>query len=501
MFIFYSKNKIAQEIVQKALIRSHPVKSEGFKIYVFISPTDESFQLIKELSENKSKIIILGSITASVASLLGLSFVEEGFPFNKSIACLDENKAFNASDLYISYYDHELLRYLPYKQRFFTRFDFTNEWNNHGYGRIGVENDCLSVKTVLSSINTTSLAKVYCNGDPISEFMIVKDFEKSSVLYINREVGLVDGLDWTIVEQFCSSYRSENLPCAPLLKDLPHGLKGVASARLDCDQSVINSESLVNLYKSYDINLSLAITTGIDISAEEISFLNNYHLPKGSLVSHTVNHFFNWGSEYSVAFNEAARSKDWLEKNVNAIDNVQYAVSPFHTNKPYSVEALSDAGYKGFVSGIIHNDPEYLMAVSGQVPFTNKKIVSHSQQCMMHGDCYHRYGNSINPYKEAFNFSYKAEKMFGYLDHPFGDYDYGWSSEEERLKAHEEFIKYINSHDGVAWLTIGEILDFVYKKSTIKIYLDEFDNLIVPDFDNDSEHKVEILYKGSSYVY
>ena len=25
------------------------------------------------------------------------------------------------------------------------------------------------------------------------------------------------------------------------------------------------------------------------------------------------------------------------------------------------------------------NDPEYLMAISGQVPFTRKKIVSHSQ--------------------------------------------------------------------------------------------------------------------------
>ena len=127
-------------------------------------------------------------------------------------------------------------------------------------------------------------------------------------------------------------------------------------------------------------------------------------------------------------------------------------------------------------------------------------MVTHSQQCMLHGDCYHRRNNSIEVEKESFKNHYKSGKIFGYLDHPFGGYDYGWSSEEERLSVHEEFINYINTFDGVKWMTCAEILDFVVDKSNIEIKIDEKDKLELTRKTNNSKEKIEVIYKGKSYI-
>lgn len=465
MFSYHASDSEALEIVQKACIRSFSnIISPASKVFIYISPTDEMYDEICSNAKNRNKILIFGTLTLRIGSFLGLSVQDYSFEPEKASAEIDHAIAFNTTEYRLRYRPHSLNQKVPYEIRHFARFDFTDEWNNHGYGRITVDKSIWSVSSVIKNETAKSLVVIEDSHGFVSEFATLKDFETSSLLYINRPIGLVDGLDWGIVENFLCRYRIDELVAVPLILDLPKGVKGVVSSRLDCDQSIINAKPIVDLYKTYGINISLGISTGIPIDPNDIDFIQEFHNNSGSLVSHTVTHHYSWGRDYAHALEETIGSKQWLEEHISGL-KVDYAVSPFHSNEPFAIQALADAGYKGFISGIIHNDPEYLIGVSGEVPFIDKKIISHSQQCMMHGDCFHRYGNTIQPYKESFEMHLKAEKMFGYLDHPFGGYDYGWSSEKERLDAHKLFIEYIQSHEGIYWMTLDELLDFVIRKS------------------------------------
>lgn len=500
MINIISTNEEVKNLLSKSLERSHGKLTTAIEdIYCFISPTAKDESLIKELILKKTKILIYGSITATIAKIIGLKH-------NQNIICVDDivfdhDKPEDLSNLKVVYTSDKLAQKAILKKRFFHRFDFTDEWNNLGYGKITTDGTVWSLSNSLDLVDATLIAEIIDERkESKSIFSVVKDFKTSSILYINREAGLVDGLDISLVETFLDVYRNDELPSLPLLLDLPKDVQSIVSPRLDCDQSIINTQPLVELYKSNNINLSLAIATGINISEEEVSYLNNYYNNGGSLLSHTINHYFDWGDCYDAVFQEAKGSKEWLENHVENLDALEYAVSPFHTNKPYSIEALADAGYKGFISGIIHNDPEYLLGTSGQVPFTKQNIVSHSQQCMLHGDCYHRHDNNLDIYKHSFEMHYKAKKMFGYLDHPFGDYDYGWANEEERLAVHKEFIEYINGFTGVKWMTSVEVLKFVYDKSQVIITIDKNDELILQRESHESKEKIVVEYKGRFYV-
>lgn len=491
VFKFFSYNPVVLAVVQLALRRSFgDIKSSSTQCFCFISPSEQDFLAFQKALASSSKIIVLGALPASFAEVLGLQMTDTAFCQEKAKAVVDSVLSHNASAYHVRYGEHALLSQVPYQQRHFERFDFTDEWNNLGYGRISVSGDIWSLSQPLVSTGANVLAEVRDEDGFVSVFASVTDFEQSSVLYINRPVGLVDGLDWGLVEDFFVDYRSDELPVLPLISDLPAGCGAVASSRLDCDQSIINSKPLVDLYKRYGIDISLAISTGIPIAEEDISFMKSFAAQGGSLLSHTVTHHYGWGRDYQHAFEEAKQSKDWLEANLNM--TIPYAVSPFHSNPSYAVQALKDAGYDGFISGIIHNDPEYLCTVSGQVPFVEGDMVMHAQQSMMHGDCFHRYGDSVEPYQQAFDAHVKAGKMFGYLDHPFGGYDYGWHSEEERLEAHERLIQHINQQPNVRWMTLDEILTFARHKNQVRMLIDAQGEL-------NFEHKdasVRVYYRG-----
>lgn len=496
-----SSNKMAYEIVQKAFIRSHGniISHNDMNIYCFISPGKEDEETIHKLISKHSKILVFGKISTLLAETIGLELHINTMKLNE--LTFDHLNTEDTSEYRIQYdLEHALCKHTLLKDRYFYRFDFTDEWNNLGYGAITTNGGIWSVSNSLNTINATGIATVYKDTEEESVFISLKDFDHSSVLFVNREIGTIDGLDWVIVEDFLSSYRVDDLPCLPLISDIPAGYNAVVSSRLDCDQSIINTKPLVDLYKKYDIDISLAISTGINIDTNDIAFLNTFYDNGGAVLSHTINHHEYWGESYEVAYDEALGSKLWLEKNIIHLKKLKYAVSPFHSNKPYSVQALNDAGYEGFISGIIHNDPEYLMTASGVVPFVEDSIITHSEQCMLHGDCYHRNNNSLDIYKQSFRNHYSAKKMFGYLDHPFGEYDYGWKSEEERLSVHQEFLIYINTFEGIKWMTSPEILDFVVDKSSIDIGINALDELVCKRHSFNSSEKINIHYKNRVYT-
>jgi hypothetical protein len=154
---------------------------------------------------------------------------------------------------------------------------------------------------------------------------------------------------------------------------------------------------------------------------------------------------------------------------------VRYAVSPFHQNPTFVPAALARAGYCGFVGGTIACHPEYLMARGGIVPRGPEGFISHSQSCMLHGDCLLANGDPLRIYKEAFCIAKEAGQFFGYLDHPFSErYSYGWTDEMQRRQAHGDFLDFMMAqcnNSGAKLLFVNEAtcLDFMLEKSEADI--------------------------------
>src|SRR4029077_5973792 len=94
--------------------------------------------------------------------------------------------------------------------------------------------------------------------------------------------------------------------------------------------------------------------------------------------------------------------------------------------------------------GTIAWHPEYLMARGGIVPCGPDDFISHSQSCMLHGDCLLAGGDPLPTYKQAFCNAKDTGQFFGYLDHPFSErYSYGWANETERQRAHSDFLDFM----------------------------------------------------------
>jgi len=296
-----------------------------------------------------------------------------------------------------------------------------------------------------------------------------------SVLWFARPVGPVDGQDWSVVETFISSHRPDELPCRPYLRGIPHGFGAAASMRLDCDEDIASARPLLDLYRSRNFPLSLAVTTGQADTPGNRALIRDVLDAGGSILSHSATHAADWGGSGEAAEREARNSKAWLEKNISGL-NVRYAVSPFHQNPSYVPKALANAGYDGFIGGSIASDPEYLMARGGTVPFGPAGMVSHSQSCMLHGDCMLAGDDRLRVFKEAFALARDSGEFFGYLDHPFSErYAYGWFDEETRIAAHSSYLDFLESaggEGGLLFVNEDTCMHFLREKASAEISFD-----------------------------
>jgi hypothetical protein len=91
---------------------------------------------------------------------------------------------------------------------------------------------------------------------------------------------------------------------------------------------------------------SVALLTGLHLRDADLQLLREIVSLGGAVVSHSVHHYPNWGDSYEAALQEATESRAWLQRNVPGDESGLYAVSPFHQNPPYAVNALADGGYQ-----------------------------------------------------------------------------------------------------------------------------------------------------------
>ncbi len=502
------RDAYAGEIVATALVRSFSpaqVARVGSQeahgvgnCEVWINPGEDAAAAIERLLGTGGKALVLGRIGARVADALGLCHVE-GRNIRAAWAdCpLDPARHHDESPASIHYdRSHPLGRLSPIPRRPLCRFDFANEWNNLGFGRVATDGGPWSLQSVVECGSAAAIARIVapqCDG-PV--YASLNESAGGAALWFNRPVGPVDSLEWRVVESFFGDYRGEDLPCRPYLSELPAGYSAAVCARLDCDEAVSSARPLVELYRDCGLPLSLALLTGQPMDADDLALLRQTIAWGGSVVSHSVRHEPNWGGTYERALAEAGQSRAWIEEHLPEAAPLAVAVSPFHQNPAYAVQALADCGYQGFVGGIIANDPEYLLGRAGRAPLVTPPIVSLSTQCMLHGDCYARYGNSIDAYRQSFDTHRAGGSIFGYLDHPFSArYQYGWSDEATRIEAHRALIEHIGT-GGVWWANLHDVMAFLRRRDATLVGIDAGGKLSVEGPPAADQPRLVLCWKG-----
>lgn len=383
------------------------------------------------------------------------------------------------SSAVIRYAGHRLVEGVAkcLRVRPFCRFDFADEWNNLGFGRIRTDGAVWGVQRRGVRVDgATELAGIYVAGQDggslyAGSYMALLDTPDMSVLWCARPVGPIDSTEWTIVERFISDWRAEeDFPCLPCMQQVPAGHSAIVTMRLDCDEDINSARDVFEWYASERLPFSLAVKTGLQMCSEDLTMLRDVHSYGGTLLSHSHMHPYNWGETAEDALTEACASRQWFRENLPHVPVPDYAVSPFHSNPPYAMQALEEAGFKGVVCGIIHNDPEYLIGHAGRIPFTTGQLVSISQQVMLHGDCYSQQDETVDVYVQAFEAQYAANGIFGYLDHPFSKrYQYGWRDKQQRLEAHKKLVAALRTYRSVLFWNQQQCFEWVRALTAIRL--------------------------------
>lgn len=447
---------------------------------VLIHPDDAIASLLAELETHlsKAKIIIFGRLSPYIAGYLNV-MTEEVPESWVPLADAHPAKSFQMSEsqLQIKYTDFLGDLSVPIQSRPFLRYDFTNEWNNLGYGRVMADGSRWSLSQVAEVSAGNVLANVIADNKILSAYAAHWEKSDALILWFNREVGVIDSQEWRLIEYFFASYRHNVYPCMPCVSEIPAGYDMAVTMRLDCDEDIESSRALFHCYQAMNVPFSLAIHTKVLADSSHEQMMLDVFSAKGAILSHSATHPVNWGGSYDAALIEAETSLSVIQRIVGK-NHVRYAVSPFHQTPLYALQALARAGFHGCIGGIVSSDPEFLIARGGELYDCPAQFVGHSQSCMLHGDCLLEDGDPLFVYKQAVDVAKASRSLFGFLDHPFSPrYTYGWKSEEDRTKAHEALIRYIREQGNILFFNENDALDFIRDKASISLSLDENRNV------------------------
>jgi hypothetical protein len=482
-------------------LKSHP---SAFNILVIINPDEEFAPLLIEITQSLfCKIIIFGSLPNTLACFLGATTTTIPGQIISASMCKPALKHQSSESLASVFYNKVLgLKgydfFMP-PPRSLCRFDFTDEWNNLGFGAITTDGSIWSMSQCVLLSPENILAKVMVEEKVLSAYCGLWDFERSSLIWFNRSVGPVDSYEWYLLEQFISEYRFSDIPSWPVISEIPFGYESAVTMRLDCDEDIESARSLGKAYIDIKVPLSLALHAAVLSNPDQHQFPKEILTSGGCLLSHTLTHASNWGGSEASAINEGAQSAAIIGNIVG--EKPRYAVSPFHHTPPYARVGLAKAGYKGCVGGIISSDPDFLMARAGYPPGISSGFIGHTQQCMLHGDCLLKDGDPLAVYKKAYDQAKLSKTFFGYLDHPFSPrYQYGWISEEERIQSHVDFIDYIrNTSENVIFLNQNDALDFLGAKASIRIEELGEELHLIPSKKASQKFAVSIKYRAQNF--
>lgn len=464
----------SEEVVRVRAYGSGGPEVRGERGAVAVAPSESCAGELAALGRSGRKLVLLGALGPRVAALAGLpATTPPDLSAEELCARARPDTAFDASPATWVWQREATPGGPPaLERRAFCRFDFAEEWNNLGHGRIEPEGPWSAV-AVPDPGSARAVATLEVGGERRGIAAALNDARDGARLWIGRAVGPVDGLDWTVVERFFSDHRAGELDCWPCWSDLPAGTAAGATFRLDCDEAVASARPLFERYRERGLPVSLALRAGHDFDAADLGLMRDVLAAGGTLLSHSLHHLPGWGRDEAEARREAVGSRQRIEALLPAAAPIRFAVSPFHQNPPHAIRALAASGYEALVSGIIANDPECLLGRAGRLPFARPPLVSHSQQAILHGDCFARQKRSIEPWRESFESHRRAQALYGYLDHPFSArYAYGWADERERLSAHEALLDAMGAGRDCWFPSQGRALAHLVRRSRSTLFLD-----------------------------
>ena len=112
---------------------------------------------------------------------------------------------------------------------------------------------------------------------------------------------------------------------------------------------------------------------------------------------------------------------------------------------------------------------------------------------------YYHQSLPIHLSKQSFQNHYQTNTFFGFLDHPFSDYKYGWSSEEERLDAHDKFLKFMKRFEAIWFANIIQTMEFLWVKANTKVWIENNQlKWSLPDHNYDIP-SLQATWKGKVY--
>lgn len=445
-------------------------------IAVVIHPREEwTAPLLTWLDRRPAKLIVLGRLSEGLARALGATLAHtwpEGWAADTLCPPAPAGGMAESPARVIYPADAPRIagRASAIPVRPFRRHDYADEWNNLGYGAITADGTPWSIAQHARLPPAHELARVELGRGVLCAYAGLWDQPAASVLWFNRAVGPIDSQEWRLAEDFISCHRPGELPCAPVLAEVPHGFDSAVTMRLDCDEDVESARPLWQLHQAEGIPFSLALHSRVLADPRHHALPREVLAQGGAILSHTATHAPDWGGSYDAAFHEGKDSADIIEASTG--HRVRHAVSPFHQTPPYARQGLADAGYLGCIGGIIRNDPDFLMARAGMPPGQGAGFIGHSQQCMLHGDCMlSDGGDPLRIYRQAFAIAQAGGAFFGYLDHPFSErYAYGWPDEAQRVAAHRDFITHIRATgDRVLWANASDALDFLFDRAHTRV--------------------------------
>lgn len=473
-------------------------------ISVFVSPLDAwGGEIIKSLKNPGNKTLLFGYLSDGLIKHFGASagpITEEQIEAAQCAAAPTYDQA--NSSLKIQYNDIDGIPKSPMASRACLRYDFTDEWNNLGFGAVRVDQSIWALSQSVTLPRANTLADLAIGEQVVGAYAGAwyKDSYVAGVaLWFNRPVGPVDSQEWRVIEQFLSATGYPESASQPVLSEIPYGYEAAVTMRLDCDEDVESARDLWLAYIVMGVPFSLAL------HAKVLEDPKHHVLPRevlakgGALLSHTATHAPDWGGSYEAAYNEGRISRDVIEAATGY--RVRYAVSPFHQTPVYARAGLADASYDGCIGGIIRNDFDFLMARSGSAPWGSKGFVGHSQQCMLHGDCMLADGDPLKIFKESFELGKASKTFFGYLDHPFSErYQYGWQSEVQRVHMHQLFIEYIRDQGNVLFVHENDAMDFLLDRAAIQISCTDNGFSFKPPVLSKSDYKQSVEYGGKTFM-
>ena len=477
-------------------------------ILVVVNPLEAwSALVIRTLQAATTKVIIFGALPSTLAQYLGASIEPINEGHRLAAQCLPAPTGhFAESALRVEYTPCNTLLHSPLPSRPFLRYDFTDEWNNLGYGALRVDETIWSLAQNVRLPEAHCLAQITLEGDVVGAYAGFWPGDShgsvgvnSCLLWFNRSVGPVDSPEWRIVELYLAHHAWPVRLCQPVLVEIPHGFDAAVTMRLDCDEDVESARSLWQTYRQLGVPFSLALHAKVLADAKHHDLPRELLAQGGAILSHTDTHAPDWGGSYDAALQEGTLSAMKIAAVTG--QQVRFAVSPFHQTPDYARAALADAGYAGCIGGIIRNDPDFLMARSGVAPGSPTGFIGHSQQCMLHGDCMVHGDDPLVIFKQAFQLAQKSNTFFGYLDHPFSErYQYGWISEEQRIQMHIDFVDFMRQSGNVLFANESDALDFLLERSGIDVIrTDTGFHLKMPESTrNVWQHSIE--YAGQTHV-